>query len=351
MSSSVMSEWEQAVAKTQRFGQIMLAGDDVPVGTTPKELIWSRNKAKLYRYTPVREKVHRVPVLLVYALINRPYVMDLYPGRSLVEALLQAGYDVYLLDWGTAGPEDRHLKLDDYVLDYIPGAVRKVLRYSGEDQFSLLGYCMGGTLSALYAALQPDGPLRNLILLATPIDFAEAGLYSVWLNPKHINVDQMVDAWGNIPADVIDFGNKLLKPVTNWVRSYQSLAEHATDDNFVHHWLAINKWVNDGTPFPGEAFRQWIKEFYQENRMVKGELTLRGRKVDLKQIRASVLNVVPTQDHIVQPCQSLTTTDLMGSTDAEVFPVRAGHVGIVTGGLGPKILYPKVIEWLATRSA
>lgn len=137
-------EWEKAWVSLERLREIVVYNPDVPVGMTPKEVIWSRNKTVLYRYLPMAERRHRLPILLVYALINRPYVMDLYPGRSLVEALLQQGFEVYLLDWGTFGPEDRHLKLDDFVLDYIPAAVRKVLRRAGAEQFSLLGYCMGG---------------------------------------------------------------------------------------------------------------------------------------------------------------------------------------------------------------
>lgn len=188
------------------------------------------------------------------------------------------------------------------------------------------------------------------MLIAAPIDFSDAGLYSNWLRPGHVNVDRMVDAWGNIPPEVVDFGNKLLKPVTNWVRAYQGLAENGWNEGFVRHWLAINKWVNDGTPFPGEAFRQWIKEFYQGNKLVRGELVLRGRRVELQQVRANTLNVVPLDDHIVQPGQSLVTTELLGSGDRELFTMKAGHVGAVTGAQGPKILYPKVAGWLAERS-
>jgi polyhydroxyalkanoate synthase subunit PhaC len=348
--STAQFDLEKATHGAQRFREILLKNPDPAVGLTPKELIWSRNKAQLFHYYPQTERKYRLPVLLVYALINRPYVLDLYPGRSLVEGLLQQGYDVYLLDWGVAGPEDRTMKFEDYVMDYMPAAVRKVLRTAGTDQFSLAGYCMGGTLTALYAALYPDGPLRNLILLATPLDFADAGLYTSWLASGHLDVDLMVDTYGNIPPEVIDFGNKLLKPVTNWVRSYQGLAERAWDNTFVSHWLRINKWVNDGTPFPGEAFRQWIKEFYQQNKLVKGELVMGGRRVDLGQIRASVLNVVPMDDHIVQPCQSLNALDLMGSEDKERYTIKAGHVGMVTGPQGPKVIYPKLSEWLASRS-
>lgn len=346
---SLMRQLQEAGVSWVRMQQILQQVADTPVGVTPKDLVWSRNKARLYRYRPLAEQRHRIPVLLIYALINRPYVMDLYPGRSFVEALLQQGFDVFLLDWGTAGPEDRGLKFDDYVLDYIPGAVRKVLRLAGTEQLSVVGYCIGGVLSLLYAALHADGPLRNLVLLATPVDFKDADLYTVWLNPAHLDVDEMVDTWGNIPPEAIGYASKLLKPVANWVRPYQGLAERHHDDKFVRHWLAINRWVEDNTPFPGEAFRQWIKAFYQENRLVKGELTLRGRPVKLSRVRANLLNIVATEDHIVQPSQSLLTTELVGSSDRELFSVKTGHVSIMTGSQGPRIVYPKVAQWLGER--
>lgn len=342
------AEWERALTGWQRVWEMEWKKPTVPVGLSPKEVIWSRNKAKLYRYRPMAERRHRVPVLLVYALINKPYVMDLYPGRSMVEGLLKEGFDVYLLDWGTAGPEDRHMKFDDYVVDYLPAAVRKVLRHAGTDQLSMLGYCIGGTLSALYAALHPDGPLRNLVLLAAPIDFTDADLFSVWTSA--LDVDRMVDVWGNIPPEAIDFGSKLLKPISNWVRSYQALAEQGHDETFRRHWMALNQWVNDGTPFPGEAYRQWIKEFYRENRLTRGELSLGGRRVDLSQIKANLLTIAATHDHICQPCQATPINDLVSSTDQEVFIVKAGHVGITTGGTGPRVLYPKLAQWLGERS-
>ncbi len=156
----------------------MLEGAKIETGQTPKEVIWTKNKAKLYRYEPTRQKLFPVPILLVYALINKPYVLDLLPGASLVEYLVNQGFDVYLLDWGTPGDEDRHLALDHYILDYIPRAARKMLQAAHAHEFTLLGYCMGGTMSAMYAALFPALPLKNLILLTSPIDFS-AGTY--WL--------------------------------------------------------------------------------------------------------------------------------------------------------------------------
>ena len=137
------------------------------VAQTPKRTIWTLNKARLYRYTPVVPEAERkpIPLLLVFAIMNRPYVLDLRPGNSFVEYMVGKGYDVYLLDWGSPGPEDAGLTFDDYALEYLPRAIRKVRAVSGSDEFSLLGWCLGALISTLYASLRPDDGLRNLLLL------------------------------------------------------------------------------------------------------------------------------------------------------------------------------------------
>jgi len=353
-----MKAQEELEHQVQRFEQMLKLGLNpprVPVGQTPKEEIWSKNKAKLYRYVPVKEHLYPVPVLLVYALINRPYIMDLTPGNSFIEYLVRQGFDVYMIDWGVAGDEDKHLKFDDYVLDYMPRMIHKVLKTSGSEQFTLLGYCIGATLAALYAAQQqrvcvPDGPLKNLILLTAPIDFTDADLFGVWLDKRYFDVDRLVDTFGNIPPEVIDFGNKLLKPVTNFSSTYTNLLDRLYDEQFVNGWRAMNQWVNDGVPFPGEAYRQWIKEFYQENKLARGTFKLRGRPVNLANITCPLLNIAAERDHIVQLSQAARVMDLVSSTDKEFVVMPGGHVGLVVGRAAVKTLWPKVSNWLAERS-
>src|SRR6266446_7408141 len=206
--------------RTFRTGMhIILEGAKVETGQTPRQVIWSKNKAKLYHYAPFVENRFPVPLLLVYALINRPYILDLIPGNSFVEYLLGQGFDVYLLDWGIPGDEDKRLSFDHYVLDYFPRAVKKVLRTSQAKEFTLFGYCMGGTMSAMYAALFPDHPLKNLILLTTPIDFSpeNLGLYSLWGNENYFNPDLVVQAFGNVPPEFAGSGNRMIKFVTDYI--------------------------------------------------------------------------------------------------------------------------------------
>jgi polyhydroxyalkanoate synthase subunit PhaC len=347
----IPSDYEDFFDKYSRGLRIVVEGAQADTGRTPKATVWSKNKAKLYRYEPEKPKKYPVPILIVYALINRPYVLDLIPGNSLIEYLVNEGFDVYMLDWGIPGDEDKDMSFEDYVLDYLPRAAKKVMRISGADEFTLFGYCMGGTMSAMYASLFPER-LKNLVLLTTPTDFSrkDIGLYNLFTNEKYLNPELLADAFGNIPGEMIDNGNRMLKPITNYVGTYVSMWERIFDDKPMETWLAMNKWVNDGPPFPGAAFKQWIHEFYQQNKLVKGEIQLRGRRVDLSNIRVPLLNIAGTRDHICALPQAEATMNLVSSQDKEFFALEAGHVGLMTGRGAKKGLWPKVVDWLSTRS-
>ncbi len=351
-NNTTQSDLESAFKKYRTGMEIVLEGAKADTGQSPKEVIWTKNKAKLYHYEPIVEKRFPVPILMIYALINRPYVLDLLPGNSLVEFLVSQGFDIFMLDWGTPGDEDKNLSFDDYVLDYLPRAVKKVLRATHAEEITLLGYCMGGTMTAMYAALFPDKPLRNLVLLTAPTDFApdEMGLFGVWTNEKYFNPDRVVEAFGNVPADLIDTGNRMVRPVTNYVGSYVTMWDRIMQGKSMDTWLAMSKWVNDGVPFPGEAFRQWIRDFYQQNKLVKGEITLRGRRVDLSNITCPVLNIAGKKDHICTLPQAEATMGLISSQDKEFFVVDAGHVGLLTGSEARKVLWPKLLSWVESHS-
>jgi poly[(R)-3-hydroxyalkanoate] polymerase subunit PhaC len=345
-------EIEATLDKYAQGTRIMFEGARSPTGRTPKELVWAKNKARLYRYEPAAEKKYPVPILMVYALINRPYVLDLLPGNSLIEYLVGEGFDVYLLDWGIPGDEDQDLSFEDYVLDYIRPAAKKVLGTSRAEEYTLFGYCMGGTMAAMYAALFPDKPLKNLVLLTTPIDFApeKVGLLGLWTDEKYVDPDLLVESFQNIPSGLIDDVMQMLKPVNNYVGTYATMWEYILEEKPMETWKAINKWVRDGVPFPGAAFKQWVKDFYQQNKLVKGELHLRGRKVALSNITCPVLNIAGKQDHICTLPQAEPTTDLVSSEDKELFAIDAGHVGLLAGRGAKKDLWPKLNGWLETHS-
>jgi polyhydroxyalkanoate synthase len=324
------------------------------LGQTPRERIWTLNKCSLYRYYPqvAPEQRRPVPLLLIFALINRPYIFDLRPGHSFIEYMLQQGYDVYLLDWGVPGPEDAGLDFSDYTLDYLPRALRKLRSNSGSSEFSILGWCIGATIATMYAAACPDKGLRNLILLTAPLDFSDrrASAFHLWLDEAYFDVDHLVQYLGNIPAPMIDVGGKLIKPVENYVTSYVKLWDNIDRPEAVAAWRAMHAWVNDSIPFAGAAFRQWVVEFFREDRLMQGRLMLKGQPIHVESIAASLLNVIATQDHIVPNCQSLSIMDRVGSSDKTLIESRSGHIGIMAGSGARRRVWPRIDTWLAARS-
>ena len=324
------------------------------IAQTPKEVIWTLNKARLYRYIPTvpNEQRHKVPLFLVFALMNRPSILDLRPGHSFVEYMVNKGYDVYLIDWGAPGPEDKHLKLDDYVLNYLPRAIRKVKSVSGSDEFSMLGWCIGAILVTLYAALRPNDGLRNLILLTAPLDFADkqAISFARWTDERYFDVDKLIDAYGNMPPELIEYGAKALKPVDNYIGNYLRLWDKLDDPKVVESWHAMNTWVTDNIPMAGATFRQLIVDLYRENRLIEGRMRIRGECVDLQNLRANLLDVIAEADHITPPSQSESIMDKIGSKDKEVFRVPGGHIGIMAGSGAIKRTWPHIEGWLAAHS-
>jgi polyhydroxyalkanoate synthase len=351
---------------------VLLQEIGVETGVTPRTVVWSRNKARLYRYRWPDGGAGRrpVPVLLIYGFVLKPYVLDLVPGNSLVEYLVGEGFDVYMLDFGISGSEDAGLSLEDFVLDYMHGALEKVLETSGADEISLFGQSQGGTLCAMYASLFPERPLKNLVLLSAPTEFAprNPGPLGFWTLSSR-NGGALFDPavvprfLGNLPTDLASslintavslqanafgtvarsfgFGvyDAVLREIRGWVERDVSLRS----------WLAVSRWVDDAAPFPGETFRRWVRDFYQRDALVKGEVELRGRRVDLSNIECSLLNLSGKWDYVVPSSQTEATTALSRSRDKESVSLDAGHVGMLVGP-GAADLWPRVRNWLAPRS-
>jgi polyhydroxyalkanoate synthase len=324
------------------------------IAQTPKELVWTLNKAKLYRYVPVLppEARHPVPLLLVFALMNRPSILDLRPGHSFVEYMVGQGYDVYLLDWGVPGLEDKDLKLDDYAVDYLPRAIRKMKAITHSAEFSLLGWCIGAILTTIYAALRPDDGLRNLLLLTAPLDFSNRQnlTFARWTDEKYFDIDQVLAAFGNIPGEMIDYGAKALRPMENYIGNYLKLWDNIDNARAVESWHAMNTWVTDTIPMAGAAYRQLIVDLYRNDRLMQGKLSIRGNMVDLKQLRANLLTVIAEGDHITPPCQSEAILSKVGSADTELYRIPGGHIGIMAGSNAHKQTWPHINGWLAPRS-
>ena len=351
------SDVENFFEKYSKGASILLEGPQIETGCTPKETVWSKNKAKLYHYQTEAEKKYPVPILIIYALINRPYVLDLIPGNSFVEYLVDEGFDVYLLDWGVPDGEDSELSFEDYVLDYMPEAVERVLETSGTGGLTLFGYCQGGTMSAIYAALSPGASPTNLVLLTTPTDFAPddpglLGLWTYWSRQGYFDPDLLIGPSGNVPADEAHrfvegvAGAPLGSYLGGFANPWGVFARGRPTKSF----LAVSKWVDDGVPFPGAAFRQWVRDFYQQNKLVKGELELRRRRVDVSEISCPVLNIAGRKDYICPVSQARPTTDLVESEDKELLVLDAGHVGLMCSAVAREELWPRIRDWLAPRS-
>ena len=356
---------------------VLLQEVGVETGLTPREVVWSKNKTRLYRYRRPGEgngtgvgKRRAVPVLLVYGFVLKPYVLDLVPGNSLVEYLVNEGFDVYLLDFGISGAEDSGLSLEDFVLDYMHGAVEKVIETSGAGEVSLFGQSQGGTLCAMYASLFPGGPLKNLVLFSSPTEFVprDPGLLGLWtLASRHggafFDPAVVPRFFGNLPTD---FAGSLINTAASlqatavgtaargvsfglYDAALREIRAQAGRDVSLRSWLAVSKWVDDAAPFPGATFRRWVQDFYQRDKLVKGLVKLRGRKVDLSNIGCAVLNVSGKWDYVVPASQTEATTILAGSRDKESISLDAGHVGMLVGP-GAGDLWPRVRNWLAPRS-
>jgi polyhydroxyalkanoate synthase subunit PhaC len=346
----LLAAGEDALRRAVGVARLTAESAATPVGLTPRQAIWSLGRTTLYRYHGPAAPT-RPPLLLVYALINKPYIFDLLPGRSFVEFMLGRGYDMYLLDWGAPGPEDRSTRFDDYATELLPRAIRRALRVSGAERLHLLGYCIGGTLAVVYAATRSDPPIRTLALLAPPIDFGQRAesVFARWLDERYFDVDRLVNTYGNIPPELIELGSKLLKPVENYVGVYANIWDRLDDGAAAESWQAMHRWVHDGVPFAGEAFRQWVKDYIRANRLAAGTLVVRGRRADLASIHAPLLNVVARQDHIVPLAYSASLMDLVSSDDKHMEVIPSGHVGLMGGRGARTVLWPKIADWLDNR--
>ena len=334
-----------------RAADVVLTTEQAVIGATPRDVVWTHRKTTLYRYRS-ENRTHAVPVLLVFALINRPDIFDLRPGSSFVEFLLAQGFDVFLVDWGVPGEEDADLGLAEYVDDELHWAVRETVRSSGSPQVSVVGWCIGAALSAMYTARHPDGAVKNLVLLTMPLD-TTGSVYKQWVGRPAFDVDRVADAHTGVPGRMIDTGNKLLKPVTNYVTTRRRLFEQVRAGTVNKAgYQAMAKWVADNPHFGQAAFRDWIRLMYKENRLAAGTLTLRGTPVDLTRIaRQSVLVVTAAGDHIAPRTGTLPLLGTVTSDDVTHFDRPGGHIGLMAGSKAKKEIWPDLAGWLADRSS
>lgn len=336
-------------AKMARAAQTLASLDAVEVGASAREEVWRDGKVALYRFR--REGVsptQRVPLLIAYALVNRPYMVDLQSDKSLVRGLLERGHDVYIVDWGYPDRSDRFLTLEDYIQRFLGGAVDHLRGAHGVDAINLLGICQGGAFSLCYAALNPR-KVRNLVTMVTPVDFhTPDNMLAGWA--RALDVDLMVDTLGNVPADVMNWCYLTLKPYRLLVQKYVGLVDILDDKRALEDFLRMETWIFDSPDLAGEAFREFIRQFYQANGLVEGTVRIGDRTVDLKAIDMPVFNIYAEQDHLVPPSASKPLARLVGTKDYSELSFRGGHIGIYVSGRAQRDIPQGIHEWLSSRS-
>jgi polyhydroxyalkanoate synthase len=346
---------QTAYEETAKFQQKMAAGlktlrelDEVDYGATEKEAVYREDKLVLYRFKGPHPPTAKVPLLISYALVNRPYMVDLQDDRSLVKNLLALGEDVYLIDWGYPDLSDRYLTLDDYINGYIRRCVDIVAKRSKVDKINLLGICQGGAFSLCFASIYPH-KLQNLITMVTPVDFhTPDNMLSNWV--RQLDVDLFVDTLGNVPADLMNMCYLMLKPVRLFQQKYIGLVDILDDKAELENFLRMEKWIFDSPDQVGEAFRQFIKDFYQGNKLIEGGLTIGGKAVALKNLSVPVLNIFAEQDHLVPPAASRALRGRIGSQDYTELAFKGGHIGIYVSGRAQREVPSAIHEWLAARA-
>ncbi|MFO0827331.1 MAG: class III poly(R)-hydroxyalkanoic acid synthase subunit PhaC [Phycisphaerales bacterium] len=344
-------EFEAMVKRASAMPKVVQAAMKAEKGSTPHEVVMTESPVRLLRYTGKADKRHGTPVLFVFALVNRPYVLDLLPHKSVIRQFLNAGFDVYLIDWGAPSPADAMKTLHEYVEGHLHRAVEHILESTGQDQVNLVGYCMGGTMAAMYTSLHQE-LVRNLVLMAAPIDWSTRdSLLLSWTDPKYFDVDSIVDTLGLIPPSFLGNSFGLLKPVANYFQKWLGFYEKMNDEKFLEEFFAMETWSNDNIPISGEVYRDFVKYGFQQNLLVKGKFPLGRKKINLGNITCPVLTLTADSDHLVLPCQSTALKDCVSSVDYTEMNVKAGHIGLSVGSRAHKEIWPKATAWMGERSA
>ncbi len=318
------------------------------LGTTPKETIHAQGTLKLHHFKPRASSVYRVPLLVVTSIVNQPTILDLVPGQSMVEYLLDAGFDVYMVEWGRPRREHQDLRLEDLVLDRLPRCVARVLEHSGEKELSIIGYCLGGLLSVLYASLHPKAPIRNFIAMAAPVDSDGLDALKSWMGPG-FNENALLEHYGNVPADWVQNALRALRPFGKMAGA-ASLLNNVDNDEAVKSSLRMGKWETDNIPFPGGVFKQLVRDFLRGNLLMKGEMMVGGQRVNVKNIKAPFLNLLAQEDHITPYASSHPLMTMVGSKQKEELVMKGGHVGLVAGRGALTRMWPALSAWLAAKS-
>jgi polyhydroxyalkanoate synthase len=344
--TNAVREYADMATKLAKGYETLQNISEIDVATTPKELVWKQDKVQIFRYSRNSEASIKTPVLVSYALVNRQDMMDIQPDRSYIKNLLDLGLDIYMLDWGYPTAADKFLTMDDYVNGYLNEAVDFVRESTGNEKINLMGVCQGGTLATIYSAIYPQ-KVKNLITLVTPVDFStNDGLLFRWA--KDMNIDKIVDTYGNVPGDFLNSGFAQLKPMSKSAK-FISAINLMDNEEKILNFLRMEKWIADSPDQAGECYRQFMKDLYQENKLAKGTLQVGEHTVNLKNVTMPLLNIYAEEDNLVPPAATTPLNDLVGSADKTLYNFKGGHIGVFVGSRSQKELAPAVAKWLKNR--
>lgn len=311
----------------------------VPVGETPSQLIGRTPRGDLHHYG----RGNGPPLLIVYSLVNRAYLLDLRPERSVIGHLCAAGIDTYLLDWRPPTSMDRFTGLADYLDDDIGAAIAAVAERRGRSPH-LAGVCQGGVLALCQAARRPE-TVASLTLLATPVDFASPGDRLARL-ARHVDFESLVAATGNVTDLGLNAVFAALKPQQLLVDRYLALADIADDRNALTDFLRMERWMYDSPDQAGRAFLEFARDFYQHNHLMHGTLHIGGEPVPTSSLDHRVFAAFADDDHLVPPAAASAIETLLPHAEITVHRQPGGHLGLFVGGRAHRTLYPTLADWL-----
>lgn len=344
---TLREEFATVAGKLNAGRTTLQAAKDVELGSCARREVFRIDNVVLYRYQARTVVDNPVPVLIVYALVNRPDMADLQHDRSLIRSLLDRGLDIYLIDWGYPDGADRTLTLEDYIGRYIDAAVDFIANATGQERINLLGICQGGTFSVCYSAMNPD-KVRNLIATVTPIDFhTQDDMLSHLF--RHVDIDLLVDSCGNISGDLLNMIFLSLKPFRLAQQKYVQMIDGLDDVEATKMFLRMEKWIFDSPALAGQAFREFARGFYQNNDLIKGNVMIGNRRIDLGALRMPVLNIYARDDHLVPPAASLALSEHVGTDDYQALEFPGGHIGLYVSLKAHEILPRAIHEWLGQR--
>jgi len=340
---------EKAQQRVSRASDVLLGDLNCELASTPYEIVYQEDRVKVKHYSRNEnaENKLKVPLLVVYALINRETMLDLQPDRSVVKTFLEGGIDLYMVDWGYPMRKDRFQTIDDHVNGYMDNIVDFIRKKHNVPKINLMGICMGGTFCVMYSALHPE-KIKNLVTTVTPSSFdTDKGLLHVWM--KDVDVDRMIRTFGNIPGDLMNFGFLLLNPARLMIDKYVGFMENMDSKDFVENFVRMERWIFDSPDVPGETFRQFVEDGYKRNLLIQSKMYLGDKLVDLKKLTMPLLNFYGEFDHLVPPEACNQLTKAVGSKDTEDICFETGHIGIYVSSKIQKLFAPKIVRWLKER--